>query len=452
MESGKELTEKYYRLYRENISRIEAASSSLLNKSRSDAINRFVGLGIPSRKHEAYKYTTLETYFRHDYDSYFIPSETDFAKAEQFRCDVQDLDSMSIILLNGFFPAKSGSLHRLPENIWFGSLNEAASEFKALTETHLGKYARSDNDGLIHLNTAMAPDGIFIYIPRDTTIKNPVQIINLVDSDQDIFNQRRNLIIAEQNTSFTLIVCDHTLSPGRFLTNAVTEIFVGENAHFNIIRVQNEHNSSFKITNTFIHQERNSTVTSNNITLHGGLVRNNTFHYLAGEGAQCGSYGLYLSDNFQHVDNYVNVEHLVPSCTSNQLFKGVLDTMATGAFSGRIFVAKGAQGTSAYQKNNTILLTGDAKMNTRPHLEIFADDVKCSHGATIGQLDDDAMFYMQSRGIGKNEARHMLMEAFADEVIQKINIGPLRKRINELVVQRLRGELTRCASCIIKCG
>jgi len=169
--------------------------------------------------------------------------------------------------------------------------------------------------------------------------------------------------------------------------------------------VQNEHNNACKITHTFIHQEKNSTASSNNITLHGGLIRNSTYHNLAGEGAQSLSYGLYLTDKWQHVDNFVNVEHDAPNCTSNQLFKGVLDDMSTGAFNGRILVNPNAQGTVAYQKNNNILMTNDAKMDTKPQLEIYADDVKCSHGATVGQIDENALFYLQSRGINKREAR-----------------------------------------------
>jgi Fe-S cluster assembly protein SufD len=229
-------------------------------------------------------------------------------------------------------------------------------------------------------------------------------------------------------------------------------VFVGENSHFDIIRVQNEHNNACKITNTFIHQEKNSTASSNNITLHGGLIRNSTYHYLGGEGAQSYSYGLFLADKWQHIDNFVNVEHAAPNCTSNQLFKGVLDDMSTGAFNGRIYVAKDAQGTVAYQKNNNILLTDDAKMDTKPQLEIYADDVKCSHGATVGQLDENAMFYLQSRGINKHDARLMLMFGFAHEVIQNIRIEPLRERMDNLVMQRLKGELSRCASCMVKCG
>jgi Fe-S cluster assembly protein SufD len=293
---------------------------------------------------------------------------------------------------------------------------------------------------------------VFIYVPKGVVITKPIQVVNLVHSDEDMFNQHRNLIIVEENAEISLIICDHTMTPKKFLTNAVTEVYVGENSHFDIIRVQNEHNNACKITHTFIHQEKNSVASSNNITLHGGLIRNSTYHHLAGEGAESFSYGLYLTDKWQHVDNFVNVEHAAPNCHSNQLFKGVLDDMSTGAFNGRILVNQDAQGTVAYQKNNNILMTDDAKMDTKPQLEIYADDVKCSHGATVGQIDENALFYLRSRGIDKREARLMLMFGFAHEVIQNIKIEPLRERMDNLVMQRLKGELSRCASCMVKCG
>jgi Fe-S cluster assembly protein SufD len=381
-----------------------------------------------------------------------MPGESDFVKAEEFRCDVTDLDAHGIVLLNGFYPTINERLRRLPGNIWIGSLNEAAIKFSEKVELHYNKYINGNTDGMVHLNTAMASDGVFIHVPEGVALGKPVQIVNLVESDQDIFNQHRNLIVVDKNAEITLIICDHTLSPRRFLTNSVTEVFVGENSRFDIIRVQNEHNNAAKITHTFIHQERNSSASSNNITLHGGLVRNSTHHFLAGEGAESHSFGLYLADKFQHVDNYVNVDHSVPRCTSNQLFKGVLDEMATGAFNGCINVWKDAQQTMAYQRNNSILLTDDARMDTKPQLEIFADDVKCSHGATVGQLDENALFYLQSRGISKHEARLMLMFGFAHEVIQNIKVEALRERMDNLVMQRLRGELSRCASCMVKCG
>ncbi|HUX57937.1 MAG TPA: Fe-S cluster assembly protein SufD [Bacteroidales bacterium] len=447
-----EISDRYSGLYRENIEKISESSSAYINSFREAAFKRFIELGIPTKKNEDYKYTNLNLYFDHDYKNYFMPVASDFVKAEEFRCDVADLDTHGIVLLNGFYPTINDKLQQLPGGAWIGNLNEAAVMFPEQIEKHYNKYANSETDGLVHLNTALAPDGVFIYVPEGVTMIKPVQIVNLVYSDEDIFNQHRNLIIVDKNAQFSLIVCDHTLSPQRFLTNAVTEVFVGENSHFDIIRVQNEHNNAGKVTYTFIHQERNSVASSNNMTLHGGLIRNSTYHYLGGEGAESNSYGLFLTDKFQHVDNFVNVDHAFPHCTSNQLFKGVLDDMSTGAFNGRILVRQDAQGTLAYQKNNNILLTDDARMDTKPQLEIYADDVKCSHGATVGQLDEDALFYLQSRGIDKQEARLMLMFGFAHEVIQNIKIEPLRERMDNLVMQRLKGELSRCESCMVNCG
>jgi Fe-S cluster assembly protein SufD len=217
------------------------------------------------------------------------------------------------------------------------------------------------------------------------------------------------------------------------------------------IRVQNEHNKSTQVTNTFIHQKRDSKVSTNYITLHGGVVRNNVYVDLADEGASNHATGLFLVDQKQHVDNFVNVNHMKPDCTSAQLYKGILDDESIGAFSGKIYVSEDAQHTVAYQKNNNMLLTDTAKMHTKPQLEIYADDVKCSHGATVGQLDQDSMFYLRSRGIPLKESRHLLMYAFADEVLKEIQLPALRERITELVDKRLRGELSRCNNCKMKC-
>ena len=452
MDTKSEISTKYSDLYLENIGKITGISSPYINSFREEAIEKYRELGIPTKKNEAYKYTNLDIFFKHDYRNYFMPVPDDFVKAEEFKCDVQDLDTHGLVLLNGFYPTLNDKLRQLPTGVWIGSLNEASRKFGDLIRKHYGKYAKSDTDGLVHLNTAMASDGVFIYVPKGVAVSKPIQVVDLVHSDEDMFNQHRNLIIVEDNSEISLIICDHTMTPQKFLTNAVTEVYVGENSHFDIIRVQNEHNNACKITHTFIHQEKFSTASSNNITLHGGLIRNSTYHYLAGEGAQSLSYGLYLTDKWQHVDNFVNVEHAAPNCTSNQLFKGVLDDMSTGAFNGRILVHPNAQGTVAYQKNNNILMTDDAKMDTKPQLEIYADDVKCSHGATVGQIDENALFYLQSRGIDKREARLMLMFGFAHEVIQNIKIEPLRERMDNLVMQRLKGELTRCESCLVKCG
>ena len=451
MDKRTETLNRFSDLFTANRSKIENNSSELINRFRPKAMKEFLRLGVPDRKNESYKYTDLDSWFNSVYNSYFLPETSDFKAADQFSCDVHDLDSYDLVLLNGFYPKRNGSLSELPEGVWAGSLAEASIIFGDLVAKHYGMYAVNGKDGLIPLNTAMAFDGVFIYIPKGVVIDKPIQIINLIHSHEDILVQHRNLIVVEDNADISLIVCDHALSPQKFLTNAVTEVYIGANARFDMIRVQNEHNNAAKLTHTFFHQERDSFATSNNITLHGGLVRNSTYHRLCGEGAECHALGLYLADRWQHVDNFVSIDHASPDCTSNQLFKGVLDDYATGVFNGKILVNKGAQKTMAYQKNRSILLTDNARMDSKPQLEIYADDVKCSHGATIGQLDEDALFYLRSRGINKDEARLMLMFGFAHEVIEKIKFPALRDRMDNLVLQRLRGELTRCATCSVKC-
>ncbi len=426
-------------------------SPEVFNRYREAAFSEFLRLGIPDRKNEAYKYTNLEKSFGYKYERYFSPKPDDFREAERFHCEVEDLDVWNMVLLNGFFPREEEGLAMLPGGIWVGSMKAAARQFPSLVEKHYNKYIQGENDGLIPLNTALATGGLFLYAPKNTVYTKPIQIVNLLQTHQDMFAQDRNLIIVEEGAQMSLMVCDHAISPQHYLINTVTEVYVGSNARFEIIRIQNQHNDSGKITHTFIHQERDSYSSSNNITLHGGLVRNATWHKLNGENAEANSYGLFLADRQQHIANFVKVDHVAPNCNSNQLFKGVLDDNASGAFNGRIMVHKDAQKTNAFQSNNNIILSETASMDTKPQLEIYADDVKCSHGATVGQLDENALFYLRSRGIDAREARLMLMFGFAHDVIKNINIEALRERIDNLVLQRLRGELSRCASCAIKC-
>lgn len=452
MDYRPEVIERLSALYNASLSIFKKDSAELFNRHREKAFSEFMRLGIPDRKNEAYRYTNLEAFLKHEYSGYYLPTPADFTEAERFHCEVEDLDVWNTVLLNGFYPHGSEGLMMLPGGIWVGSMKSAAKQFPALVEKHYNKYITDGDDGLIALNTALAADGLFIYAPKNTVYTKPIQIVNLLHSDKDIFVQDRNLVVVEDGAQVTLMVCDHALSPQHFLTNTVTEVYVGKNSHFEIIRVQNQHNNAGKITHTFIHQERDSYASSNNVTLHGGLVRNATWHRLAGENAETHSYGIFLSDKHQHVANFVMIDHAAPHCNSTQLFKGVLDENATGAFNGRIMVRPDAQGTNAYQSNNNILMSEEAKMDTKPQLEIYADDVKCSHGATVGQIDENALFYLRSRGIDAREAKLMLMFGFAHEVVKNISIPALRERIDNLIMQRLRGELSRCASCAIQCN
>lgn len=443
---------KFVSLYEEHKEEMAASDPAFLSKMRHESIQNFEKLGFPEKKNENYKYVHLEPFFNGTLSARFAPRNLEFDVQEIFSCGIPTLDTHVLLVLNGFYYSTDGeSLYKDENGIIYGSLKEAMIQYPELVEKYLGKYADSIGDPFVALNTAVARDGIFIYVPENIVMKKPIQIIHLLLSDENEMAQHRNLFIAEKNSSAEVIICDHTLSNHLFLTNSVSEMAVGENAHLDVVRVQNEHNQAVQITNSWIEQQKNSSVKHSTITLHGGKVRNNLNVQLKGEGAFCDAMGLYLIDKQQHVDNYTLIEHHYPNCISKQHYKGVLDDAATGSFAGKIFVAPEAQKTEAFQTNNNILLTRDAKMRTKPQLEIYADDVKCSHGATVGQIDESALFYLRARGIPKEEARLMLMYAFADDVISNIKEDSLRLRIEDLVSKRLRGELSKCDNCAIHC-
>jgi Fe-S cluster assembly protein SufD len=444
--------DKYTELFYGNRDQIGEHDPAFLSELREQAIRSFQETGFPLKKQENYKYTHLEPVFESDLSIHFQAREISFDEGEIFRCDVPMLDSRILMVLDGFYYGRTDkSLNELENGIIFGSLREAIRRYPDLVARYLGKNASLKKEPFVSLNTAFSQDGIFLYVPKNQRLERPIQIINLLLSDRSQMVQHRNLFALEENASAQVIICDHTLSPHMFLTNSVTEVHTGENSDLDILRLQNEHNNSCQVTNTWITQERASRCHHTTITLHGGVVRNNLHIRMIGEGADAHAMGLFLIDKNQHVDSFTLIEHASPQCTSNQLYKGVLDDTSTGAFNGKIHVYPDAQKTQAYQSNNNILLSDTATMNSKPQLEIYADDVKCSHGATVGQLDEDAMFYLQSRGIPKKESRLMLMSAFAGQVISTIRHPALRERITDLVSKRLRGELSRCNNCAMHC-
>lgn len=445
------IREELINLYQNNLDLIAGGSADLLNRHRQDAIMNFNRLGIPSQKNEKYKYSKIESIFSNEYEKYFAPKRIAFNIDDIFRCDIPELDTHLALVLNGFYLPKGEKLTTLPSGVIYGSLAEAAVKLPDLVKGRYNTLAENQTDGIVALNTAFAQDGVFIYIPRNVVELKPIQIINLLMSDTNQMVQYRNLIVVEEGAQANVLVCDHTLSPKQFLSNVVTEIFVGSNAQLEFVKMQNEHNDSALLTHTYAHQQADSRLVTNVLSLHGGFIRNNLAVTLAGEGADAQLYGLYLTDRTQHTDNFTFIDHAVPNCTSNELYKGILDDQATGAFNGKIMVRRDAQKTQAYQSNNNLLLTADARMNTKPQLEIYADDVKCSHGATVGQLDNEALFYMRARGIGEREAKLLLMFGFAHDVVKRISIDTLRERIDDMVNKRLRGELSRCHNCPMHC-
>lgn len=443
---------KYVELFHKNRKQISNGEPQFVKKLREQAIRSFENTGFPLKKEENYKYTYLEPVFDGELSFLFNPREITFDDTELFRCDVPMLDSQVLTVLNGFFHNPLGvSLYELENGIIYGSLKEATYRHPDLVSRYLGKNASMQKESFVSLNTAFSQDGVFLYVPEGQRLERPIQIIHLLLSDKNQMVHHRNLFVVEKHASAQVIICDHTLSPHMFLTNSVTEAYTGENGDLDILRLQNEHNNSCQVTNTWIRQDAHSRCQHGTVTLHGGKVRNNLHIRMEGEGAETNALGLFLIDKMQHVDSYTVIEHASPHCTSNQHYKGVLDDASTGAFNGKIHVHPDAQKTEAYQTNNNILLTDNAKMNTKPQLEIYADDVKCSHGATVGQLDEEALFYLQSRGISKDESRLMLMAAFTHEVISRIKQPALQDRIADLVGKRLRGELSRCNNCAMHC-
>ena len=425
------------------------AGEGLMGKVQARALEQFMRYGIPGKKNERYKYTDVGAILAEGYQAVTVPEHHDFRIEEIFRCDIPTLNTWVFTVLNGFYFEKEDHLQELPGGVLVGGLRQALRERPDLVEPYLDRYASESTDGLAALNRSFAADGFFLYVPDNVVMEKPVQVINLIRSDREVMVQPRSLVILGKNAQGGLLICDHALTEKRVLSNAVKEFYVGENSSLDLTRLQNEHNSMTDISHYFVHQERDSRVTSTLISLHGGMIRNNLDVKLDGEGAENHAFGLFLTDRDQHMDHSLFIDHAAPHCTSTQTYKGVLDDEAAGAFEGKILVRPGAQKTEAYQVNKNILLKDTARMNTKPQLEIYADDVKCTHGATVGQLDTEALFYLRSRGIPEYEARMLLMYAFAHEVIREIKIDPLRDRIRELVDRRLRGELPRCHTCLV---
>jgi len=446
-----DLSLKYIAHYNEVKELLFNGSSEILNVKRKKAFQDFVLQGIPTRKNENYKYTNLHPRFSPDYKFVIQKEDIDANLTEIFRCDVPQLNTHLTLLFNGWFYEKNIKSPTMPKGVILDSLENAARNNPEIIQKYYGQLAETASDSMVALNTAYAKDGYFLYIPKNVVVEKPIQIINLLKSEKDVFATQRNLVIVEPGANVQLILCDHTLNLNQYLSNSVTEIFVEENANLDYYTIQNQHNNSASINSVFIQQDKNSNVTTHTVSLHGGLIRNNLKITINGENAEANMYGMAFLDREQHIDNATQVIHAKPHCQSNQIYKYVLDNKSTGAFSGRIHVARDAQKTNAFQRNNNILLTDLATMQTKPQLIIDADDVKCSHGATVGQIDEEALFYLRSRGIDEDKARMMMMNAFAHEVVQQIKVEALRERIDELIEKRLQGEVARCHECDYNC-
>jgi Fe-S cluster assembly protein SufD len=441
--------QQYIDLFTQAERMINRRSAGALNTQRAAALENFRRLGFPTSVIERYKYTDVSKFFEPDYSLDLRQLEMATDPYIAFGCDVAEIESFMYLMMNDSLFTEIGLLEPLPlpRGVIIDSLKKVARHRAELVNKYYGRLADTSDDGITAFNTTFAQDGLFIYVPKNVTLKYPIQIINVLSASVPFMVNRRILIILEEGAKACALMCDHVTNSANSLMTQVIEVFVGENAVFDLYELEEADKNATRISNLYIKQKASSNVLHNTITLHTGATRNSTRVLLVGKQAEVNLCGLAVEDKNQHVDNHTFIEHVTSDCTSNQLYKYVLDDDSTGAFAGTTRVRPGAQHTTARQTNSNLCTTNRTRMNTQPHLEIYADDVKCSHGATVGQLDENALLYMRSRGIDEKEARLFLKSAFVNEVIDTIRLEPLKEHLRELVKKRLQGQSTRCQKC-----
>jgi Fe-S cluster assembly protein SufD len=402
-----------------------------LEALREAAIRRFAELGFPTTHEEEWRFTNVAPIAKAN----FAPS----GPATLAGGDVEPLLRTSpgvirLVFLNGRFAPHLSSLAGLPERVKAGSLAEALRADPDAVRPHFAQHAEFLNHSFVALNTAFAADGAYVRVPRGVVVEQPVELV-FVAAGPGV-SHPRTLITAGPNTQVTVAETYIGLGDDVYFTNAVTEIVAAENAVVDHYKLQTERPQSFHVATMQVAQGRNANFCSHSISLGGALVRNDANSVLS-EGCECTLNGLYLANGRQHVDNHTAIDHAKPHAVSHELYKGILDGHATAVFNGKIYVRKDAQKTDAKQTNKNLVLSEDAVINTKPELQIWADDVRCTHGATIGQLEPEAVFYLQSRGIGKEAARDLLTYAFARDILERIRINGLRERLEQVLFERL---------------
>ncbi len=403
---------------------------------RTEAMKNFELKGFPTKKEEAWKYTSLNSLQKVDF-SIFPKQENTLEYRDVKKYFIHEIDTYKIVFIDGIYSSNLSETTHDGVDICLMSSALTKPMYKPVIDVYFNKTASKD-DSLTSLNTAFSREGAFIYIYKNKMPKKPVEIIHFATGNEStLMLQPRNLIVVEENAELQVIERHQSLTSNEVLTNSVTEIFAAKNAIVDYYKVQNNVGTASLIDNTYIDQKDKSVVKVHTFSFGGKLTRNNLNFYQNGEYIDSTMKGVTILGEKQHVDHHTLVHHIEPNCESHQDYKGIYGENSTGVFNGKIIVDKIAQKTNAFQQNNNILISDKATINTKPQLEIFADDVKCSHGCTIGQLDEEALFYLQSRGIPKKEARALLMYAFANNVLASVRIPELKTRINKLIAKKL---------------
>ena len=413
----------------------EVDINSAIHDIRTEALENFEKIGFPTKKLEAWKYTNLNSVLKNDF-SIFLNKDNSVELSDVKKYFIHDIDTYKIVFIDGKYSSFLSETTHDDLDVCLMSSALSKPKYKAVIENYFNKIAKPDN--LTSLNTAFASEGAYIHIPRNVEVEKPIQIINFTTgSEAATMTQPRNLIVVDENAHVQIIERHQSLTSNPVLSNVVTEIFAARHSTVDVYKIQNDTLNASLVDNTYVDQKSHSVVSMHTFSFGGNITRNNLNFYQNGEHIDSILKGITILEGKQHVDHHTLVHHIEPNCESHQDYKGIYDARSTGVFNGKVIVDKEAQKTNAYQKNNNVLVSDRATINAKPQLEIFADDVKCSHGCTIGQLDDDALFYMQQRGIPVKEGKALLMFAFANTVLESVKIPEVKSRIAKLIANKL---------------
>jgi Fe-S cluster assembly protein SufD len=438
MDKTIDIKEWYISKFTEFEKTLNGEKTSDLHKVRKDAISKFGALNVPTQKDEEWKYTNISPLLKYNFSPISAKANVSSELISNYLFDM--MEHSLLVFVNGVFSPELSKLIDIPKGVEIGSLADAIKNNNPVAKKHLGKYAENENYFFTTLSSAFTKDGAFVYIPDGNVVEDPIHIIFLTKSGSEkIITQPRNLFVAGKNSQVTII--EHFIfdEDSVYFTNSVTEIVADENSNVDHIKLQEESKKAFHVARMEVDQKRNSNFSSHLISDGAEISRNDFNARFNDEGSECMLNGLFMIDGEQLFDAHTMIDHAKPHCSSHEHYKGILQDKSKGVFNGKVMVRQDAQKTNAFQENNTILLSDDALMNTKPQLEIFADDVKCSHGATIGKLNDEAKFYLKSRGIGEESATAILIHAFASDVITSIKIPALRDYLEEIISKRFNG-------------
>ena len=443
--------DQYIALWQEHSALIDSKAPEALDRLRPEAASSLIGNGLPTQKDEEYRHTDFERILSPDFGINIGRVRIDVNPSETFRCDVPMLSTSLFLVVNDAFAETAGCRDMLPEGVDVMSLAAYARSNPDFVAANYGKLADLANP-IVALNTLFCQDGVVIRVRKGVKVEPTVQIVSIFKNSAPLLAARRVLVVMEEDSEAKVLFCDHTqTSDVDFCSLQVVEIYAGARSRLDFYDLEESTRRTSRLSSLWLRQEADSEVLLDSMTLFNGTTRNEFFTRFAGRHARLRMLGMGIEDDSRRLDTYSRISHDVPECTTDELFKYTVDDEAMGAFSGLIYVAEGASKTEAFQSNRNLVGSESATMHSKPQLEIYNDDVKCSHGTAIGQLDEKQLFYMMTRGISEAQARFMLKQAFMSDVIDGISLPPLRDRLKLMVERRFAGEKAACASCPVSC-